>query len=91
MSIKSVFLYNVTPDDHISINGRVIKSSGKKEADCSFDGLRVIFNGDFQSAKAQGIEERIDSLFLNLDDIRAAGPQEYMLLGRKKKVAVKVG
>lgn len=91
MNIKTVFLYNVTPDDRVSVNGRVIKAAGRKEADCCFDGLRVIFNGDFQSARSQGIEERIDSLFLNLDDIRKAGPQEYMLLGRRKKVAVTVG
>jgi len=91
MNIRSVFLYNVTPEDRVSINGRVIKSAGKKEADCNLDGLRVIFNGDFQEARRQGVEERIDSLFLNLDDIRAAGSQEYMLLGRKKKVAIAVG
>lgn len=94
MNTKHVFLFNADAADHVTVDGRTVKQRGKDAPGkvLEFDGLRVAFNDDFAAAAAQGVTERIDSAFLNLDDLRTGGSEiELMVLGRGKKIKVALG
>lgn len=83
-TIKHVFIYDALPEEEIKINSHVVKAPNQMPSKPrEIDGLRVIFCDDYQTAKAAGVDERIDAAFLNAADIREQGhPFDFQLLGR---------
>ena len=91
MNTKHIFIFNAAAGDVVTVDGRTVKQRGKNApgSTVEFDGLCVAFNDNYAEAVAQGMTERIDSAFLNLDDLRTGSSSiEFLMLGRGKKTRV---
>ena len=89
---KNVFIYDTLLAEQIKINGRVVKQPNQvSPKPQKIDGLRIIFADDYETAKAAGVEERIDAGFLNAAQIRQLGhPYDFRLLGRSEIIRLEL-
>ena len=92
MYVRCIFLYNAKKSDAVRVNGKLVKVRDKPERDLELrGGLRVIFADNFADARAAGIQERIDSLFLDLNELRGRSEvTDFAVLGRRAKISVEV-
>lgn len=92
--IKPVLFYNTDISDEISVDGQVIKKRNHPITSdyLQFDNLRVAFDHNAKKAYACGMFERIDGLYLDVDQVRSRGTfsQDFRILGRRKPVRVQI-
>ncbi len=93
--LKNIFLYHVNESDEIVLNGNIVKERNARiphNWECKKSGLRVVFcDGNYNEALGSGMGDALDSLLLNVDDIRGKNDELCChLYGAKKQVRVAV-
>ena len=69
---KHIGLYDVQDQDSVSFNGRIIKPCGKKRKRHISQGkFKIFFGEDFKAVAHE--QERIDTAFINADEIKRSG------------------
>ena len=93
MSVKNIFIYNAQASDHITVEGRTVKSKGAglPKKDQVFCGLRVSFAEDYAMAVATGQTDSLYAVHLNMDHWRGQmGESLFPIYGRRGSVKIDI-
>ena len=94
MHIKNIFIYNAGLKDQVEVNGTVVKRRGQPFQDVPEymeKGLRILFQDNIEDARAQGVFERLDSAFLDLNLLHNfEQPVNIQIYGRSQNVKLEI-